>query len=139
MFVQKWYSDLDLTSNTNFYKLIKQTFEQTRHLYKLPHHLCKALISFRTRNHRLPIEVGRWRGIPANDRKCPYCNDIGDEFHYILKCSKFKHQRCKYIRKYFFTHPNIIKLSELFNSEVYNDIENLAIFCKIIMNHFKQK
>ena len=41
------------------------------------------LLSFRTSNHRLQIEVDRWRGIAVHERLCTYCNDgIGDEFHF---------------------------------------------------------
>ena len=42
-------------------------------------------------NNYLPIEKGRWLGIARNDRKCTLCNlnEIGDEFHYIMKCKYF--------------------------------------------------
>ena len=47
----------------------------------------KIMIKFRTTNHRLPVETGRWQGKPLGERFCTQCNNcqIGDDFHYILE------------------------------------------------------
>jgi hypothetical protein len=62
----------------------RYTTEQNPHDEKDFLTLCK----FRTTNHKLPIEHGRWNNIPRENRKCNLCNleEIGDEFHYILNC-----------------------------------------------------
>ena len=46
-----------------------------------------TLCKFRTCNHRLPIEIGRWQNVDRSDRICHICQttEIGDEFHYILQ------------------------------------------------------
>ena len=46
------------------------------------------IIKYRTGNHRLPVETGRWDDIPLNERKCKICteDDIGDEYHYLFTC-----------------------------------------------------
>jgi hypothetical protein len=38
---------------------------------------------FRTYNHRLPLEVGRWENVERHNRLCQLCKygEIGDEFH----------------------------------------------------------
>jgi hypothetical protein len=43
-------------------------------------------IQFRTANHKLPIEIGRWNNTNRNNRICTHCNknELGDEFHYIF-------------------------------------------------------
>lgn len=66
IFIQNWMSEVDTTSNTNFYKLYKSEFNRSAYINILPKYQCKILFSFVTRNHRLPIEVIRWRGIPSN-------------------------------------------------------------------------
>ena len=87
LFLQKWRSNIHITSNSNFYKMFKINFQQSEYLKLLPTSLCRKLISFRTRNHKLPVETGRWRSIALNERKCPLCqSDIGDEYHYLLAC-----------------------------------------------------
>ena len=47
---------------------------------------------FRTLNHKLPIEYGRWHNITRNMRFCNLCNqnEIGDECHYMLECNIFE-------------------------------------------------
>ena len=44
---------------------------------------------FRTSNHRLPIEVGRWENVERHNRLCQLCQsgEIGDELHYVLQCN----------------------------------------------------
>ena len=44
------------------------------------------LCRFRTANHKLPIEIGRWNNTNRINRMCTHCNknELGDEFHYIL-------------------------------------------------------
>lgn len=40
-------------------------------------------------NVKLPIETGRWLNIPKDNIICKLrdCNKIGDEFHYLFKCT----------------------------------------------------
>ena len=57
------------------------------------------MIRFKTANHKLPIETGRWNNVDVADRKCTLCekNTIDDEFHYLLECPFFKRDRQRYI------------------------------------------
>ncbi len=63
----------------------------------LTKHLYINVVKFRTSNHKLPIETGRWNGIERSERKCNLCNlkDIGDEFHYLLICPFLAESRKK--------------------------------------------
>ena len=80
IFLNEWYSKVENDTN---HKILKHKFEFEYHLTsELSNQCLHALISFRTRNHRLPVETGRWYGIEHNNRKCNLCNtDIGDEHH----------------------------------------------------------
>ncbi len=73
------------------------------------------LLKFRTSNHKLPIEVGRWNNIDIPDRKCTICNlgDLGDEYHYIFNCTFFTDERRTYINKRWYVRPNILKFQNL--------------------------
>ena len=66
---------------------------ETRDIYTLG--------QFRLINHRLPIESGRWKKIQRDKRICELCdfNDLGDEFHYVMKCKFMAIERQKYIAK----------------------------------------
>ena len=39
--------------------------------------------------HKFPVETGRYKNIPYNDRICKHCdlNEIGNEQHYLMSCS----------------------------------------------------
>jgi hypothetical protein len=77
-----------------------------------------TLSKFRTTNHKLPVENGRWKNIARENRICPLCNngEIGDEFHYLFKCQYFSNQRKIYIKKNIRINPNIIKYKLLMTS-----------------------
>jgi hypothetical protein len=88
----------------------------------------------------LPVETGRWRNctLPYEDRKCMLCslNDVGDEFHYLLKCSFFTDERMKYIPRRFYNRANVIKFRELVSAESLAVLNNLSIFLHLITFFF---
>ena len=70
------------------YRIYKQNFGFENYLNKLSPKLRNIFIKFRTTNHQLPVQIGRWHGTPLRERLCTLCNNvqIADEFHYILEC-----------------------------------------------------
>ena len=78
-------------------------------------HAQAQLLAFRTRNHRLPVEVDRWARKSFEERICKHCNEVGDEFHYLSKCDLFNDDRKSLIKQYNYRRPNVIKYNELLN------------------------
>ena len=116
------------------YKIFKNEFGLNDYFLKLTNKQCRILTAFRTRNHKLPVETGRWNNTPLSDRICHLCqSDIGDEFHFILKCTFFNDQRLRYIKPDYRNHPNVCKMSELMNHPNKNALKNLTSFVDIIM------
>ena len=132
IFIQNWNSQVQSTSESNIYKIYKTKFEQSKYISILSTSLCKSFIRFRTRNHRLPIEVGRWSGIPINQRICFFCNELGDEFHYLLTCKHFESERKRYLKHYYYVRPNIIKFDQLMNLKKVAELKNLCRFINVI-------
>ena len=68
--------------------------------------LRQSLIRFRTSNHKLPIETGRYLNTLRENRLCTLClaNDIGDEYHYMFICEFFNIRMCE---KDLFQNPTI--------------------------------
>ena len=97
------------------------------------------MFRFRTANHKLPVETGRWNNIELSERKCQLCesNNLGDEFHYLLECSFFRNERRLYIDQYFYRRPNIIKFKELLQNSDAGKLRRLSKLMKIIMQKFK--
>ena len=86
----------------------------------------------RCMNHRLPIEYGRgFFLLERVKRTCKLCRpgDLGDEFHYLFKCSYLMHN----LRKLFLLC--IEKTTNVFKFHVL-DVSLLtkgALFCKAIV------
>ena len=139
-YLQTWSSLVDQASSGKNYRLFKGTFQMNRYFSFLPTKYCRILTAYRTRNHRLPIETGRWSSIPASDRICQLCNaDIGDEYHYIMQCPFFLEQRRRLIKPYFTTNINTLKFHELMNHNSKRVIKNLSLFIEIIIRFFRDR
>ena len=134
---------MDRRSNKNStcynYRAMTVVKKNQEYLLKLPKYYATVLYKFKCSNHYLPIVKGRHLKIPLDDRKCTLCNlnEIGDEFHYLLKCSFFSDQRKKYLMRYYYTQPNMLKMLNLFESTDYTDMMNLAKFVDIIVRQFR--
>ena len=76
-------------------RIFKSEFIYREYFNNLERRDFLTLSKFRTSNHKLPIEYGRWNNFERGNRKCNFFNfwEIGDEFHYILNCKYFKEIR----------------------------------------------
>ena len=107
LYLQSWDSLVNKSSGAANYRIFKNKFGLNKNYHLLNNKQCRILTAFRTRNHRLPVETGRWNNTPLNGRICNLCrSDIGDEFHFVLKCDFFKDQRLKLIRPYYRNRSN---------------------------------
>ena len=110
LYINEWRNECDTNTSCFMYKIIKTNFGFEDFLIKVPFKLRKYLINFRTRNHRLPFEIGRWRRIPRELRICHLCNkELCDEFHYFLSCKRLSNLRNHYLPSYCQKNQNIIK------------------------------
>lgn len=133
LFINEWFNTIEQSSGCSTYTLIKNKFQFETYLINTPAKLLKPMIQFRTRNHRMPIETGRWNNIPREDRKCTLCNsDTGDEFHYTLICKELKQYRRKFIKEKYYKRPNVILFEELINTTNPQDYLKLCKFVKLI-------
>jgi hypothetical protein len=97
-YIQKWQSDIRESSKGETYGIFKIKFGFEKYLDTLPRKLRTKFIKFRTSNHHLPVETGRWCGTPKNEKTCHICKtgQIADEYHYLLECKSFEYYRRKY-------------------------------------------
>ena len=139
--LQKWASKLSDPNNEItyfYYKEFCSNYSLKKYLSILPTELWIPLCKFRTRNHRLPVEFYSWNKFqkPHHERICNICNlnDIGDEYHYIMKCPVFNELRDLYISPYFKNRPSVYKFIALMKTEKENTLIKLAKFTRDILN-----
>jgi exonuclease III len=79
------------------YRLFKKDYKLEPYLehYNIKRHEKSQLAKFRISNHVLEIEKGRHKHLSLDARICPVCasGQIEDEVHFLMKCTKYKHQR----------------------------------------------
>ena len=77
----------------------KQNTDLEGYLTQLEKREYLNLFKFRTANHHLPVETGRYDGTPFSSRKCQLCAsaDVGTEKHYLLQCEYFMNDRNMYL------------------------------------------
>ena len=133
-FEQKWHCNVFDSPKGHFYRIIKENFCFEKYLDILDPSDRIALCRFRTCNNRLPIEVGRWYGIERSERKCTLCNDneIGDEYHYLFRCSSFSVIRYQCINWRKKSLPNVLTTKFMFTSHNIVTLRKLSKFAKAI-------
>ena len=104
---------------------------EKKYLEILDHKYLFDFFKLRIRNHKLPIECGRWQGIERNRRLCKLCQkqDSGDEFNYIMECPFFKCKRNILIKQKYIQNPNMKQLENLMTSKNRKELTNI---CKLI-------
>ena len=72
-------------------------------------------------------------------RKCTLCDseDIEDEYYVTLVCQQFKDLRAKYIKKYYYTRPNMLKFIELMHV-LKREQTKLMLFIKYIFKMYAE-
>ena len=120
-FIQRWLSDIENSPKGNLYSCIKPEFRLEPYLLKLTAINRVSICKLRTCNLKLPIETGRWRNIPSDERYCTLCEDqlIGNEFHYLFVC-KNPINRCD---------QNIFRLTSL----MYTLIMKCTVYCRTVI------
>lgn len=138
IFFQNWDDQTQASSKGQNYRLFKSNISFEKYLVKISKPCYLRLLKFRTANHKLPTEIGRWDNTDIAERKCTKCNNhlVGDEFHYLFECDYFKAERKRYLNSYYYRRPNIIKFSQLLNSEDCKVLSKLSTFVDNIMKAF---
>jgi len=85
--MQSWHIDVSISDKCLNYRLFKESHDYEQYLDILSGYSgIQDFIYFRLYNTHLPIEKGRWLGIPRNEHVYRLCNanQLGDEFHYLF-------------------------------------------------------
>ena len=136
---QKWLDAVFQSSKFLNYRIFKSELIYEQYLNLLPFDLATALCHFRTLNHKLPIEYGRFCSSDRDDRVCELSlsDRLGDEFHYLFECSYFVDQQKAYIPKELLKRPNVVSFEKLMNTKDLQTLFKLGKFCKKILATFK--
>ena len=133
-----WSDNVKSGSRCKNYRIFKQKLEVEFYLTNLCPRLRINMSKFRCCNNKLPSNDFRFIG---NDlaKICKLCNlkEIGDEYHYLFRCTYFTQERTLYLKKYFSQRPNTLKMNRLFNTRNKKELRNLARFQTIIIETFK--
>ena len=112
MYKQTILAEISRSSKGFLYQHLVDNFALQYYLCKPIPSLYKRYISrFRLVSHNLRIEHGRYYNESRIDRKCSLCNlnDVEDEYHFILVCSRYSELRSKYIKKFYYKKPSVAK------------------------------
>ena len=116
-------------SKLELYMSLKQCFGKESYLNMQGFKLRCAITKLRISAHRLPIETGRYLGIPRLDRVCPLCHSgMDNEAHYLLQCP--------YIQLKAIRDPILNDISQLDPS--FNELDIMGK-CKYILTREDQQ
>ena len=124
---QEWHNSTNIMSKCTLYRCYKVKFELEKYLLKLSPYFRKIICKFRTSNHKLPIETGRYSNTPRAERYCTMCNldKMGDEFHFLLECPALADIRLRLLPNYCH-RPNFFKFNNLMSTHSISLSKQLA-------------
>ena len=133
--MQAEIENLDICYN---YGLFKQDFDFGCYINDMLPKWRYFMCRFRTLNHRLPIEIGRYARVDRQQRYCSLCNDqrLGDEFHVLLECSALKKSRKRFLPRYYLSNPKVLKFKSLLTADVHV-LNRVGKFISHIFSLFK--
>ena len=138
IFKQEWHSSVNTMSSCINYRLFKHEHSFEDFLQNLDPVFRIPLVRFRCSNIKIPVVLGWYNKDPIDECLCNLCNcgDVGDEFHYIMKCRYFHMERKNHIPTYYLRNPNVIKFDSLFSTKNKNILLRLSKFISIISAKF---
>ena len=133
---EDWYNDCQMSNKCYLYKNFKTELVIEKYLTQLSGSQRYNLTKLRMCNHKLPIEVGRYNNVIRANRICKLCDndEIGDEFHYIMICPRFKESRCKLFPKVI---PNIENFYAIMKNDNAACLSKMAKIAGIIFKEFQ--
>ena len=124
------------------YRIFKKEFHYENYFNILPIDLAIPFFHFRSLNHKMPIEWGRFLGPVRDDRICELCSlhRLGDEYHYVLECTDFEDLRNVDLPRDLFARPNTVKFEHLMSSSNTDTrlLFNIANICKVVLKTSKE-
>ena len=108
------------------------------YLIKLNYFQRKILCKWRCRSNELPIASSRF--ILTDEILCPLCHNesLGDELHYLFKCSFFDDDRTKYIGD-ILQNYNYEYVLDILKDQNANLLPLLIDFINLIMSIFQYR
>ena len=129
IFIQELSSAFDKSSKCSIYKYLVDHFQIQFYLTKpLSYSIKQILSKYRMQAHSLNIESGRYHATPRGQRICTVCNsnDVEDEMHFILLCPAYADLRTVFLKQYYYRHPSVYKLVELFSCKNVKTLRKLG-------------
>lgn len=115
------------------YKQIKTEFGLEKYLLKETSFKNRQLLTqLRVSDHKLNIELGRYRNIARENRLCSVCEVVEDEYHFLLHCNINKELRRTMFYKlnlnqYIDFNNQIIHMHQILNP----NLELIPIVCDL--------
>ena len=117
---QTWLASVHWNNLCSNYTQYKTTLTKEPYLTLLEKKHAINVCKFRTRNHRLPIMVGRHLGIDrAALQLCTLCSNksIGDEHHFLFEFSVFQKEQMQFLEPRHMQYPIDRWLAGVFDTE----------------------
>ena len=79
----------------------------------------KILTKFRISDHKLEIEIGRYKKVPREQRICKACKVLDDEKHFFLYCHINYNIRNSLIQEIVNYYPDFNQLDSMLNLKLF--------------------
>ena len=129
--LQRFTESISTNAKLNYYAIFKTEFICEKYLFVIENYILKILMTkLRLGILNLEVVLGRYEGIPREERFCKLCDSglVEDEMHFVLVCNYFMNERQSFIPRYYREHPSEFKFCQLLQCSENSILTNLSKF-----------
>ena len=132
IYAQEWTSGIENNISCTNYMIFKEVLSMESYLNILSPKARQIVSMFRCRSLRFPVHK-------TGQNACTKCNsgDVGDEYHYLFECARFKTERIKYLGDGYCKSANTLKMKGLLTCTDTKQLYKLAKFMSSIFKELK--
>ena len=134
-----WLNNVQDMPKLRNYKLFKNNYEVEPYVLCFLNREKRSLVA-QLRSGILPlqVEVGRWQGIPIEERICPVCNlnQVEDECHFLFECNNYYMERMSLYTKLPDDFENLSVSNKL---NILMSRQSIHLFSEYLVNLYKKR
>ena len=103
IFLYIFDKSISTNAKLNYYAIFKTEFICEKYLFVIENYILKILMTkLRLGILNLEVVLGRYEGIPREERFCKLCDSglVEHEMHFVLVCNYFMNERQSFIPRY---------------------------------------
>ena len=140
IYIQEWYNEVQMTSDSRLYKHIKIDFCYESYMNINNRALRISITKIRLSSNLFKIERGRWGAnrVERRERLCTVCDCVEDEFHCLVECPRFNNERRGLLPDFLIKNKTMCNFIRMLSTNNVKEQKKLGLLCFKIQKEYRE-